>query len=266
MSAVPAFKAMGDGPALVFLHGVGGNQDSFDDQLRAFSPAWRAVAWDMPGYGKSPLPRGGVTWEGLAAALAALLDDLGAARAVIVGHSMGGMVAQEMAARHPERLAALVLYATTSAFGGGDGSFTKQFLASRLAPLDRGLAPADIAEDVVRGMIAPGAPPEALRRAMATMAAVTPAGYRASLECLVTFDRRADLERIACPTLLLSASADTLAPAKTMARMAERVPGSRLACLDGLGHLAHLEAPERFNAALADFLGTLPADAACTRP
>lgn len=264
MSAVPAFKAMGDGPALVFLHGVGGNQDSFDDQLRAFSPSWRAVAWDMPGYGKSPLPER-ITWEGLAAALVALLDHLGAPRAVIVGHSMGGMVAQELSARHPGRLAALVLYATTSAFGGGDGSFTKQFLAERLAPLERGLAPADIAEDLVRGMLAPGSPPEALRRAAATMATVTPAGYRASLECLVTFDRRADLERIACPTLVLSASADKLAPAKTMARMAEKIPGARLTCLDGLGHLAHLEAPERFDAALADFLGTLDGRG-CTRP
>jgi pimeloyl-ACP methyl ester carboxylesterase len=177
---------------------------------------------------------------------------------------MGGMVAQEMAARHPGRVAALVLYATTSAFGGGDGSFAKQFLGERLAPLDRGLAPKDIAEDVVRGMIAPGAPPEALRRAMATMSTVTPAGYRASLECHVTFDRRADLEPIACPTRLLSATADKRAPAKTMARMAERIPGARLTCLDGLGHLAHLEAPERFNAALADFLGTLDGRG-CTR-
>jgi pimeloyl-ACP methyl ester carboxylesterase len=253
-AALPAFRSAGAGPrVLVFLHGIGGNQSAFDDQLRAFAGDWRAIAWDMPGYGGSP-PLARMTFTALADAVAALLDHAGAEQAVIVGHSMGGMVAQELAARHPARLAGLVLYATTPVFGSPDGAFQKRFLAERLAPLDRGLTPADLADELVGGMLGPSSPAAARARARASMSAISAPAYRAALECLVTFDRRADLGRIACPTLALAAELDTLAPPRTMARMAERIPGARYECLPGVGHLAHLEAPAAFNRVLGAFL------------
>jgi pimeloyl-ACP methyl ester carboxylesterase len=254
----PAFRARGAGDRLlVFLHGIGGNQSSFDDQLEAFAGAgWRAAAWDMPGYGASPA-LADMTFAALADSAAALLDDLGGAPAVVVGHSMGGMVAQELAARHPERLRALVLYATTPIFGSPDGSFQQRFLAERLAPLDRGLTPADLAPELVAGLLGPSAPEAARARAIASTSAISAAAYRAALRCLVTFDRRAELARIACPTLALAAELDTLAPPRSMARMAERIAGARSECLPGVGHLAHLEVPGPFNAALGSFLAGL---------
>jgi pimeloyl-ACP methyl ester carboxylesterase len=255
--ALPAFKSSGTGSRLlVFLHGIGGNQSAFDDQLEAAGARWRTVAWDMPGYGASPaLPE--TTFPALADSLAGLLDHLGVERAVVVGHSMGGMVAQELAVRHPSRLAGLVLYATTPMFGSADGAFQQRFLAERLAPLERGLTPADLAPDLVAGMLS-AAPPVAVRaRAVDSMSALSAEAYRAALRCLVTFDRRADLGGIACPTLLLAGELDALAPPRTMARMAERIPRARYECLPGVGHLAHLEGPERFNATLGAFLAGL---------
>lgn len=254
---LPAFKSSGAGRRLlVFLHGIGGNQSAFDDQLRTTGGDWRAVAWDMPGYGASPaLPE--MTFPALADSLAGLLDHLDVERAVVVGHSMGGMVAQELAARHPSRLAGLVLYATTPMFGSADGTFQQRFLAERLAPLERGRAPADLAPDLVAGMLSAATPAAARARAVDSMAAVSAEAYRSALRCLVTFDRRADLERITCPTLLLAAELDALAPPRTMARMAERISGARYECLAGVGHLAHIEAPERFDAALGAFLAGL---------
>jgi pimeloyl-ACP methyl ester carboxylesterase len=259
VTATPAFASAGEGsPPLLFLHGIGGTRASFDAQLATFGAAWRAVAWDMPGYGASPaLPR--MTFPALADAAVRLLDHLGVGRAVVVGHSMGGMVAQELCVAHADRVAAAVLYATTPMFGSADGAFQQRFLAERLAPLDRGLTPADLAPRVVGGMLAPGAPAAARERAIAGMAAITAAAYRAALKCLVTFDRRADLGRIACPVLALAAELDALAPPETMARMAERIPGARYACLPGVGHLAHLEAPARFDAAVAEFVAALGA-------
>ena len=84
--------------------------------------------------------------------------------------------------------------------------------------------------------------------------------FRAAIRCLVTFDRRADLARIAVPTLLIAGEEDTNAPLKTMTRMAEAIPGARLEVLRGIGHLAPLECPDRFADIVRQFLAELPAE------
>ena len=95
-------------PPLVFLHGIGGAARAWHGQLDFFKHRYRAIAWDMPGYGDSP-PLEPMTFPALADSLVALLDARSIERAVVVGHSMGGMVAQELVARMPDRVAALVL-------------------------------------------------------------------------------------------------------------------------------------------------------------
>lgn len=255
---VPAFKAQGSGQALLFLHGIGGNRDMFDPQLDAFAAAgWRAIAWDAPGYGESAAPAR-FDWAHLADAVAVLLDHLAVERVVLVGHSMGGMIAQEVAARHPARLRALVLSGTAPAFGRADGAWQKQFLAARLDPLDGGTSMAELAPALMRDLVAPGAAPSALAVATRAMSLVPPATYRAALHNLVTFDRRASLAAIAVPTLLIAGEADRTAPPAGMARMAERIPGSRYRLIAGAGHIANLERPVVFNALLREFLGDLP--------
>ncbi len=255
---VPAYKSVGEAArALVCLHGIGGSQNAFDDQAEAVTGAgWRLIAWDMPGYGASPLPAG-YSFETLARSVVALLDDAGLDRAVLLGHSMGGMVAQETAARFPDRVSGLVLFATTPAFGGRDDKFKNEFLAHRLKPLNEGKTPADIAPNLVGGMFSEATPETVKAKAVESMAAITSDSYRAALECIVTFNRAEDLARIACPTLVLAAEKDTLSPPKTMGRMAERIPAACFVTLDGVGHLANFEDPPRFNAALTDFLATL---------
>jgi len=254
MGTVPHWIEQGSGRrALVFLHGIGGSSRSFDWQLPAFAERWRAIAWDMPGYGASAL-EGEMTWGLLARSLVGLLDHLELDAAVFVGHSMGGMVAQELAASHPERVDGLVLSATSASFGSADGEFQRRFLAERLAPLDRGLAPADFAAEVMPAMFKDHATPEAIARAIASMAAIPAATYRAASHCLVSFNRREDLGTLACPTLVLAGEKDTIAPPKGMQRMAEQIADARYRVIDGVGHLANLERPEAFNAAIAEFL------------
>jgi 3-oxoadipate enol-lactonase len=258
-AALPAYAAAGErgAPAALFLHGIGGNRDSFADQLPRLAARRRALAWDMPGYGASPAIAP-LTFEALAEAVMAVLDAEGAERAVLVGHSLGGMIAQETAARFPQRVAGLVLFATTPAFGGRDERFKTEFLAHRLAPLERGKSMAEVAADLVHGLFGPNPPVAARQRAIASMAAIPPESYRAALRCIVTFNRAEDLARIACPTLVLAAEHDRLAPPKTMERMAARIPGAAYRCLAGAGHLANFERPDAFDAALDEFLATLP--------
>lgn len=254
----PAYKSVGDGRrALVCLHGIGGSQNAFDDQIAAVTGAgWRMIAWDMPGYGASPSPED-YSFESLAGAVVALLDDAGLDDAVLLGHSMGGMIAQETVARYPGRVSGLVLFATTPAFGGRDDKFKNEFLAHRLKPLNAGKTPADIAPNLVGGMFSDTTPEAVKTSAVASMGAITSDSYRAALECIVTFNQVDNLGRIDCPTLVLAAEKDTLSPPKTMGRMADRIPGARFVTLDGVGHLANFEDPPLFNAALVDFLATL---------
>lgn len=250
----PAHRSVGDGAeTILFLHGLGGDRTSFDPQIGAFGPRFRHLAWDMPGYGDSP-PLPEMTFAALAQAALRLLDAAGAARAHLVGHSLGGMVAQEIAIAAPERVASLVLSATSPAFGPPGGDWQKRFLAERLAPLERGLTPADLAAEVIAGLVGEGADAAGVRAAVAAMGRVAPATYRAALRCLVAFDRRDSLAAIAAPALVLAGARDALAPPAMMARMAARIPGARFATIAGAGHLANLERPAAFNAALGAFL------------
>jgi pimeloyl-ACP methyl ester carboxylesterase len=234
---------------VVLLHGISG-------------PSWGslvpgALDWPMPGFrGTPPLPE--MTFPALAEALRAALDARGIAQATLVGHSMGGMLAQEFAATFPDRVARLVLYATTPAFGGRDPAFAEAFLAARLGPLAGGRSMAEAAPEMLEGMFGADADIEAMPRATAALAETPEAAYRQAVRCLTTFDRRAELARIAVPTLLIAGERDQAAPAKTMQRMAEPIPGARILVIPGAGHMAHLERPEAFRAALLSFL-SLPA-------
>lgn len=235
---------------VVLLHGIGGA--AWGPTLPALAPA-PVIDWPLPGYGGSALlPE--TSFAAWATALRDALDARGIARADVVGHSIGGMLAQEFALTFPDRVRGLVLYGTTPAFGGRDPAFAEAFLAERLAPLDAGRDMAGLAAEMMPAMLGPDAPAGAAPAAIAAMAA-TPAGaYRATVRCLTTFNRRDDTARIAAPTLLIAGERDPLAPPKTMERMQQQIAGSRLVVLPGAGHLAHLEYPAAFNAALAPFL------------
>lgn len=259
MIPLPAWAERGRGPrTLVFLHGIGGDHRAFDAELERFSREARVIAWDMPGYGQSP-PLEPMTFAGLADALTLLLDACGVESAVVVGHSMGGMVAQELVAGSPRRVSALVLYATSPCFGGVDGGWQRRFLAERLTPIDEGRTPADIAPAVVGGLVGEEPDPRGVERAVACMSAISAATYRAALRCLVTFDRRESLARIRCPTLALAGERDRAVSPAVVEPMARAIPGAAYRLLPHVGHLANLERPELFAAALADFLRGLPA-------
>jgi 3-oxoadipate enol-lactonase len=251
---VPYYAGSGAGRrTFLFLHGLGTTGSAFADDLVRLAPLARVLSWDMPGYGASPALNP-MTFATLAEAVVAVLDAEGVGKATLVGHSMGGMIAQETVARHPERVAGLVLYATSAAFGGRDETFKEKFLAERLAPLGGDKSMAEIAPILTRDAFGPNAPPQAHRRAAASMATIDVAAYRAALKCLVTFNRLDNLERIACPTLLLAAEHDRFVPPRTMERMAPRIPGAVYRCIADAGHLANFERPIAFAEALDEFL------------
>lgn len=253
--AIPAYLTRGEGEPTVFLlHGIGGGKAYWAPQLDSLAAAgYRAVAWDMPGYGDSRLIEP-YTLAELARALERLIERIAPKRPVLLGHSMGGMVVLEAWAWFPHRIAGLVLSGTSPAFGKPDGSWQQEFLRQRLGPLDNGMGMADLAPRLVSGMVAPDADPAAVEFAAKIMSAVPAATYRAALHALMSFDRRALLPTICVPTLALAGEVDPNAPPAVMQRMAEKIPGALYECLPRVGHLASVERPAPFNESVARFL------------
>ena len=249
------YEASGDAilPPLVFLHGIGGAARAWRGQIEAFSGRYRAIAWDMPGYGGSaPLPN--VSIAALADALRDFLQQVGATKPILVGHSIGGMIVQQLLVSSPDIAGAVVLAQTSPAFGKADGDWQKSFTDARLGPLDRGETMVALAPTLVRELV--GDTPDANGMALARdcMAAVPEATYRATMLALLGFDQRNALKNIALPCLVLSGSKDNNAPAPMMAKMATYIPQATYVELEGVGHLANLERPGEFNAALDQFL------------
>ena len=170
-------------PPLVCLHGIGGDASSFTPQLRHLGMRRRVLSWDMPGYGAST-PLAEMSFASLCDRLCAALDVLEIERAIIAGQSIGGMIAQEMAIRHPQRVAGLVLIATVPAFGGRDDNFKQDFLSARLAPLDRGVTMRALAEEAIPAILGASADEAVRREAIAAMAAIPEPAYRQVLRRL----------------------------------------------------------------------------------
>jgi len=235
---------------LVFLHGIGGGHAAWNRQVPFFeSRGYRCLAWDAPGYGGAPTVEP-YSFENVARALERALPE----PAVLVGHSMGGMIAQEAWAQFPQKILALALTFTSSAFGGSSSDFARGFIEARIQPLDLGKTMADIAARLMPTMHGIASDPSGLMLAASVMAGVPPETYRKAVAMLTTFDRRAGLPTISVPTLVLAGGEDYVAPAAVMERMSQKIPGAEYAVLPGCGHLGPMDQPEAFNTALLGFL------------
>ena len=241
-------------PAIVFLHGIGGRASGWAPiQETCAQAGYDSLTWDMPGYGESPMIDP-YHFDGLADALALHMDANGLPQAILVGHSLGGMVALQMWARHPERVAGLVLAACSPAFGNNSGDFQQSFISQRLAPIEAGKNMTDVANDLVPTMVAPGYNGPGLTMAKACMGSITPTSYKAALGALVRFEQRSALTTVTVPTLCIAAEHDRTAAPTVVKRMAEKIPNAQYLCLGGVGHLLTFEQPNSFADAMLPFL------------
>ena len=233
---------------LLFLHGVGGGHHAWELQLPYFGGlGYPSHAWDQPGYGHSPIIEP-YDLEQISASLARLIESLADEPVVLVGHSMGGMIAQETYVRYPQLVKALALCFTSPAFAGGSSEFTKQFIAARIGPLDEGKTMAEIAAQLIPTMGSNS------KLAVQIMAGVPADTYRKAVHLLTTFDRRKELAAIKVPSLVVAGSDDKTAPPVVMEKMAGKIPGAKYVLIEGCGHLGPMDQPQAFNAALHSFL------------
>lgn len=247
-----AWREAGEGPLVLFLHGLGMTRTGWDAQLAALADRHRCVAWDLPGYGASA-PLEAFSLEAAADAAAALVERLGGP-AHVVGMSMGGMIALQLALRHPAAVRSLALVDTSPAFGL-DGTDPDAWRAARLAPLEAGAEVAEFAEPVLRGVMAPDPDPAAVDAAVASMLRVPIAGLMQSIAALPDHDVRDRLGAVAAPTLVVVGELDEETPPSYAEALAEGIPGARLAVIPGAGHLTPFEAPAALSALLRDHIG-----------
>lgn len=231
----------GSGPPLLLLHGLGGPA-TFDLVVPLLARTHRVLVPDLAGFGASTR-RGPASVAAWAQDTAALLAAVDAVPASVVGQSLGGMVAQVLAAREAGSVRRLVL-ANTFVDSAPDrvAGLHQRAAAARsqgMPALADSLAPAAFAHRQPP-------PPDAVRIYADATRAIDPEGFAQACEALAAASTRDLLAAITCPTLVISGSADRASPPEMAAALLAGIAGSTAAVLEGCGHLSPLEEPRRF--------------------
>ncbi|MCW5772150.1 MAG: alpha/beta fold hydrolase [Rhodospirillaceae bacterium] len=250
-----AFSHAGSGEPLLFLHGIGGNRDNWDEQLAAFAPHFHAIAWDARGYGDSDDDEGPASIDLYADDVARVLDHFGYAAAHIAGLSIGGRIAQRFYFRHPQRVLSLALIDTRADTGGTrTPEQREEFFRMRAKPLLDGKTPADIAPEIARSLMGPQSAPATFDRLVASMRRLRRDSYLKAIRANLDEDYPGDPSRIAAPTIVIVGGDDRLTPPASSRSLAAMIPGARYHEIAGAGHLSNIDRPHEFNATLLDFL------------
>jgi len=249
-----AIDHIGEGPLVLFMHGIGGNRSNWQDQLPAFAAKFHAAAWDARGYGASDDYPGPLDFGDFSGDLLRVLDHFKVAKAHLVGLSMGGLIAFDFHARHPNRVATLTICDSMPGMTGLSSEGRREFIRIRQEPLLNGKAPRDIAPAVAKTLVGKSAQPGSFERLVASMSALHKDSYLKAIEATTNYARELKLENIAVPAHIVVGDEDALTPPALSRAMAARIPGSRLTVIAGAGHLSNIEQPAAFNQAVLAFL------------
>jgi 3-oxoadipate enol-lactonase len=238
-----------DGPALVFVHGVGSTAAIWDRQLDAFSSAYRTLAIELRGNGV-PKPESdprAITREGYAADVLAALDALRIERATIIGCSLGGVVAFELWEQARERIDAMVILGSFAAYPNA------RAYADGICSAVRAAGTMDVFARERASRLG-AMPQDRLRETLEQMASKNVASYLAATEATWTGDYRAMLATIDIPALVCAGENDTIAPPALSREIADGIAGSQLVLIPHAGHVANADNPQAFNELLRGFL------------
>jgi len=251
-----SYREVGEGPCVVLLHAFPLDGRMFEPQTRALAGTHRLITPDYPGFGRSPRVPAQPDMRYYAEGVRGLLDRLRLDSVVLGGVSMGGYVAFECLRLFPEKISGLILANTRPEPDDEETRENRREMARRVADEGVGvlielqmqrLLAAETLEnnewvvDLVRAMILED----------------NPNGVVAALGALRERpDSTPLLPEIQVPTLVIGGEEDGISSPEVMRAMAEKIPGSRHVTLQGAGHLANLEAPQAFNAAMQEFLGS----------
>ncbi len=266
---------LGQGDPIVFIHGHSGAWQNWLEQLPVIAAAGRrAIAFDLPGFGASPLPAEPISMSGYAHVVDELLGRLDVHAAAIVGNSMGGFVGAELAIRAPQRVERLALVSAAGVatrYIGLSLNVMDRYSERVLGRMGRWLTPVPARTRTIArrrrlrhwGFVFLSPHPERVDPRLFyenTLASgAKPAGPRAAAE-IARYDFRNRLGEIACPTLVVWGDRDRIVPPSGAQEYGRLIPDARVVVFDDCGHVPMIEQPERFNQLLLDFLAEAPGE------
>jgi 3-oxoadipate enol-lactonase len=237
-----------DAPVLVLSSSLGTTTSMWEPQLDAFTASFCVLRHDHPGHGASPPPVGPVSVETIARGVLELLDELGISHASFCGLSLGGMVGMWLGANAADRIDRLVLSCTGASIGTPEGYRERAEMVRR-----EGVA-VTVAGAGERWFTPAFRDSAAARRLLDELLTISPDGYAACCEAVGNFDFHDDLRRIAPPTLVVVGEDDPVIPPSAGAELAAGIPDATLTTIAGAAHLANVEQPDAFAAAVLSHL------------
>jgi pimeloyl-ACP methyl ester carboxylesterase len=245
------YETAGQGEPLLLLHGLGSRSEDWRLQRPVFAASYRVVVADMRGHGRTTRPPGPYSVPMMAADVLGLLDGLGVDAAHVVGLSMGGMIAFQMAVDRPERVRSLVIVNSGPALVAR--TFNERLRVWQRLALARLFPPARTAQFLGPRLFPKPEQAEWRRMFTAQWAQNDPQAYRAAMRALVGWSVLDRVGAIHCPTLVISGDRDYTPPAYKE-RYTALIPGARLAVIEDSGHATPIDQAERFNACVLEFL------------
>lgn len=265
---------VGQGPAVLLVHGLAGAWQNWLENVCPLSQAHRVIAVDLPGFGHSAMPADDISITGYAHCLESVCDQLDVDRVAVVGNSMGGFVGADMAIAHPERVSHLVLVAAAVLWNERRRARPMATVAD-VTEAATALLFAQLREALRRPRLRTAALSQVVRFPARVPAALaleqlrhsgTPEAFGQALQALYHYKLRDRLPEIECPTLVLWGRDDQLVSVKDAATLADLIPNSRTEIFDDTGHIPMLERPARFNALIEEFVGAADAGAPAAGP
>jgi len=246
------YEIEGDGPVVTFSHPLACNLSMWDEQARALKGRYRVLRFDTRGHGQTSAPAAAYSLDQLADDLKGLLDGLGVATTHFVGLSMGGMVGQVFALKHPAMVQSLVLCDTTSRYPAAAASIWEERIKTVGV---KGMEPM-VAPTLQRWFTAPfRARRKDLIEKVGAMIRSTPAaGYVGCCHAIPKINVTDRLKEVRCPALVIVGEEDPGTPVDMARELHAAMPGAELAILSRASHLSNLEQPGEFNRALGGFL------------
>lgn len=232
-------------PVLVLANSLGTTSSMWDPQLAVLQQRFRVVCYEHRGHGRTAAPPGPYTIADMGADLLAVIDEIGAGRASLMGLSLGGMAAMWVAAHHPERVDRLVLCCTAPQLPGPEALIARAAQVRSSGTVS--LLPALMGRWFTAGYRERR--PQLSGTVAAMLEAADPEGYAACCEAIAAMDQWADLDRITAPTLIIAGAEDPVAPPDIALRMQQAIRGAALTVLADAAHLANVEQAAAFTAA-----------------